>query len=176
MLCSLWTFKYMYSSSCLCFVSIIFSTFSNQGSHELQPILPGGTWLRFDFEDSHPVWLLTLSISSSLFCWEKQFDEVYVFLSWCQDLPTLYLQGGSIITLGPPHLHVGESSLSDDLTLLVSLDENGKFSLCLRQDKQVVICRFWLILWKHFIFPFCLHCLVKKNTPRSLEIQGMMKS
>ncbi|CAA7030718.1 unnamed protein product [Microthlaspi erraticum] len=42
------------------------------------------------------------------------------------DLPTLYLQGGSIITLGPPHLHVGESSLSDDLTLLVSLDENGK--------------------------------------------------
>uniref|UniRef100_A0A1J3DHX1 Alpha-glucosidase 2 n=1 Tax=Noccaea caerulescens TaxID=107243 RepID=A0A1J3DHX1_NOCCA len=72
------------------------STFSNQGSHELQPILPRGTWLRFDFEDSHP------------------------------DLPTLYLQGGSIITLGPPHLHVGECSLSDDLTLLVSLDENGK--------------------------------------------------
>ncbi|CAN6918313.1 unnamed protein product [Brassica oleracea] len=72
------------------------STLSNQGSHELQPILPRGTWLRFDFEDSHP------------------------------DLPTLYLQGGSIIALGPPHLHVGESSLSDDLTLLVSLDENGK--------------------------------------------------
>ncbi|KAL0856971.1 hypothetical protein Bca101_062125 [Brassica carinata] len=72
------------------------STLSNQGSHELQPVLPSGTWLRFDFEDSHP------------------------------DLPTLYLQGGSIIALGPPHLHVGESSLSDDLTLLVSLDENGK--------------------------------------------------
>ncbi|CAA7012973.1 unnamed protein product [Microthlaspi erraticum] len=72
------------------------STFSSQGTHELQPIFPRGTWLRFDFEDSHP------------------------------DLPTLYLQGGSIITLGPPHLHVGESSLSDDLTLLVSLDENGK--------------------------------------------------
>ncbi|CAH8314348.1 unnamed protein product [Eruca vesicaria subsp. sativa] len=72
------------------------STLSNQGSHEMQHILPRGTWLRFDFEDSHP------------------------------DLPTLYLQGGSIIALGPPHLHVGESSLSDDLTLLVSLDENGK--------------------------------------------------
>ncbi|ESQ47453.1 hypothetical protein EUTSA_v10019990mg [Eutrema salsugineum] len=72
------------------------STFSNQGSHELQHILPRGIWLRFDFEDSHP------------------------------DLPTLYLQGGSIISVGPPHLHVGESSLSDDLTLLVSLDENGK--------------------------------------------------
>ncbi|CAH2052908.1 unnamed protein product [Thlaspi arvense] len=72
------------------------STLSNEGSHELQHILPRGTWLRFDFEDSHP------------------------------DLPTLYLQGGSIISLGPPHLHVGESSLSDDLTLHVSLDENGK--------------------------------------------------
>ena len=47
----------------------------------------------------------------------------------CQDLPTLYLRGGSIISVSPPHLHVGEFTLSDDLTLLVSLDENGKFSL-----------------------------------------------
>lgn len=60
--------------------------------------------------------LLLVCMSSS--CW--------LFCSQCQDLPTLYLQGGSIISLGPPHLHVGESSLSDDLTLLVSLDENGK--------------------------------------------------
>ncbi|KAL1198504.1 putative glucan 1,3-alpha-glucosidase [Cardamine amara subsp. amara] len=80
------------------------STLSNQGSHELQHILPRGTWLRFDFEDSHP------------------------------DLPTLYLQGGSIISLGPPHLHVGESSFSDDLTLLVSLDENGRAKGLLFED------------------------------------------
>ncbi|EFH59703.1 hypothetical protein ARALYDRAFT_898886 [Arabidopsis lyrata subsp. lyrata] len=80
------------------------STLSSQGSHELQHILPRGIWLRFDFEDSHP------------------------------DLPTLYLQGGSIISLAPPHLHVGEFSLSDDLTLLVSLDENGKAKGLLFED------------------------------------------
>ncbi|EOA32320.1 hypothetical protein CARUB_v10015582mg [Capsella rubella] len=80
------------------------STSSTQGSHELQHILPRGTWLRFDFKDSHP------------------------------DLPTLYLQGGSIITLAPPHLHVGEFSLSDDLTLLVSLDENGRAEGVLFED------------------------------------------
>ncbi|XP_010421586.1 PREDICTED: uncharacterized protein LOC104707030 [Camelina sativa] len=80
------------------------STLSNQGSHELQHILPRGTWLRFDFEDSHP------------------------------DLPSLYLQGGSIISLAPPHLHVGEFSMSDDLTLLVSLDENGKAKGLLFED------------------------------------------
>ncbi|XP_023641670.1 uncharacterized protein LOC17893582 isoform X2 [Capsella rubella] len=80
------------------------STLSNQGSHELQHILPRGTWPRFDFEDSHP------------------------------DLPTLYLQGGSIIPLAPPHMHVGEFSMSDDLTLLVSLDENGKAKGLLFED------------------------------------------
>ncbi|CAK7328009.1 unnamed protein product [Dovyalis caffra] len=30
------------------------------------------------------------------------------------DLPTLYLQGGSIIPLPPSHQHVGEANLSDD--------------------------------------------------------------
>ena len=49
------------------------------------------------------------------------------FLWTCQDLPALYLQGGSVIPLGPPHQHVGESNPSDDLTLLVALDEHGKF-------------------------------------------------
>ncbi|CAN8270486.1 unnamed protein product [Cochlearia groenlandica] len=82
------------------------STLSTQGSHELQHILPRGTWLRFDFEDSHP------------------------------DLPTLYLQGGAIISLAPPHLHVGEFNLSDDLSLLVSLDENGKAVGLLFEDDR----------------------------------------
>lgn len=42
-----------------------------------------------------------------------------------QDLPTLFLQGGSIIPVGIPHLHVGEANSSDDLVLVVALDENG---------------------------------------------------
>ncbi|WCJ20544.1 heteroglycan glucosidase 1 [Euphorbia peplus] len=72
------------------------SSTPDRGTDSLQPTLPKGIWLRFDFDDSHP------------------------------DLPILYLQGGSIIPLGPPHQHVGEASLSDDLTLLVALDEYGK--------------------------------------------------
>ncbi|GAV90532.1 Glyco_hydro_31 domain-containing protein/Gal_mutarotas_2 domain-containing protein [Cephalotus follicularis] len=71
------------------------STIPDQGSDILQHALPKGIWMRFDFDDSHP------------------------------DLPALYLQGGSIIPLGPPHQHVGESKPSDDLILLVALDEHG---------------------------------------------------
>lgn len=37
----------------------------------------------------------------------------------------MYLKGGSIIPLGPPHQHVGEASGKDDLTLLVALDDHG---------------------------------------------------
>lgn len=53
-----------------------------------------------------------------------------------QDLPVLYLQGGSILSLGPPHQHVGESKPSDDLTLLVALDENGNFDALNLSDKH----------------------------------------
>ena len=42
-----------------------------------------------------------------------------------QDLPALYLKGGSIIPVGPSIQLVGEANLSDDLTLLVALDEHG---------------------------------------------------
>ncbi|KAK9095626.1 hypothetical protein Scep_027095 [Stephania cephalantha] len=63
---------------------------------ELPHVLPKGLWLRFDFEDSHP------------------------------DLPTLYLQGGFIIPVGPPFQHVGEANPTDDLSLILALDENGK--------------------------------------------------
>uniref|UniRef100_A0A2N9EDB9 DUF5110 domain-containing protein n=1 Tax=Fagus sylvatica TaxID=28930 RepID=A0A2N9EDB9_FAGSY len=75
-----------------------------QGLDKLDCTLPKGIWLRFDFDDSHP------------------------------DLPALYLQGGSIIPLGPPHQHVGESNPSDDLTLLVALDECGKAEGSLFED------------------------------------------
>ncbi|XP_010255723.1 PREDICTED: uncharacterized protein LOC104596335 isoform X2 [Nelumbo nucifera] len=80
------------------------STLPGQGSDELQPLLPKGIWLPFDFNDSHP------------------------------DLPTLYLQGGSIIPVGPPLQHVGEASPTDDLTLIVALDEHGKAEGVLFED------------------------------------------
>ncbi|OAY24303.1 hypothetical protein MANES_17G004600v8 [Manihot esculenta] len=80
------------------------STIPDQGTDKLQYHLPKGIWLRFDFDDSHP------------------------------DLPTLYLQGGFIIPLGPPHQHVDEAKFSDDLTLIVALDENGKAKGTLFED------------------------------------------
>ncbi|KAK3029744.1 hypothetical protein RJ639_038021, partial [Escallonia herrerae] len=71
------------------------STLPDQGVDQLEHTLPEGIWLSFDFDDSHP------------------------------DLPAFYLQGGSIIPFGPPYQHVGEADLTDDLSLLVALDEHG---------------------------------------------------
>ncbi|KAH9687554.1 Heteroglycan glucosidase 1 [Citrus sinensis] len=85
-------------------VLVCASTLPDQRSDKLQHALPKGIWQSFDFEDSHP------------------------------DLPSLYLRGGSILPLGPPHQHVGESKPSDDLTLLVALDENGKAKGVLFED------------------------------------------
>ncbi|OMO78676.1 Glycoside hydrolase, family 31 [Corchorus olitorius] len=80
------------------------STMPELGSDKLQVLLPKGIWLSFDFDDSHP------------------------------DLPALYLQGGSIIPLGPPLQHVGEYNRSDDITLVVALDEHGKAKGILFED------------------------------------------
>ncbi|KAL7166564.1 hypothetical protein ACSBR2_037269 [Camellia fascicularis] len=80
------------------------STVSDQGIDQLQLVLPKGIWLSFDFDDSHP------------------------------DLPALYLQGGSIIPLGPAIQHVGEANPTDDLSLLVALDEHGKAKGVLFED------------------------------------------
>ncbi|CAL5436016.1 unnamed protein product [Camellia sinensis] len=80
------------------------STVSDQGIDQLQLVLPKGIWLSFDFDDSHP------------------------------DFPTLYLQGGSIIPLGPAIQHVGETNPTDDLSLLVALDEHGKAKGVLFED------------------------------------------
>ncbi|CAL2258357.1 unnamed protein product [Prunus armeniaca] len=80
------------------------STLPGQGMDTLQCTLPKGIWLSFDFDDSHP------------------------------DLPALYLQGGTIIPVGPPHQHVGESNIFDDLTLVVALDEHGKAKGVLYED------------------------------------------
>ncbi|KAL6008262.1 hypothetical protein ACLOJK_033768 [Asimina triloba] len=51
------------------------------------------------------------------------------------DLPTLYLKGGSIIPVGPPIQHVGEAMLTDDLSLIVALDEDGKAEGVLFEDE-----------------------------------------
>ncbi|KAK6157971.1 hypothetical protein DH2020_005285 [Rehmannia glutinosa] len=72
------------------------STEEHHESDKKEHKLPKGIWRSFDFEDSHP------------------------------DLPTLYLKGGSIIPIGPPHECVDDACPEDDLTLLVALDEFGK--------------------------------------------------
>ncbi|KAM5573734.1 hypothetical protein ABKV19_013331 [Rosa sericea] len=85
-------------------VLVYASTAVGQGMDTLQCTLPKGIWMSFDFDDSHP------------------------------DLPALYLQGGAIIPVGPPHQHVGESNILDDLTLLVALNEHGKAEGVLYED------------------------------------------
>ncbi|PRQ19137.1 putative alpha-glucosidase [Rosa chinensis] len=85
-------------------VLVYASTAVGRGMDALQCTLPKGIWMSFDFDDSHP------------------------------DLPALYLQGGAIIPVGPPHQHVGESNILDDLTLLVALNEHGKAEGVLYED------------------------------------------
>ncbi|XP_068634479.1 uncharacterized protein [Aristolochia californica] len=80
------------------------STTPEKGSHQLLQQFPRGIWMSFDFDDPHP------------------------------DLPTLHLQGGSIIPLGPPLQYVGEANRSDDLSLLVALDETGRAEGVLFED------------------------------------------
>ncbi|XP_073139357.1 uncharacterized protein [Henckelia pumila] len=80
------------------------STGQDQELYQMQHKLPKGIWLSFDFEDSHP------------------------------DLPALYLKGGSIIPLAPLYQHVGEANDTDDLTLLVALDEYGNAEGSLFED------------------------------------------
>ncbi|KAK1367709.1 Alpha-glucosidase 2 [Heracleum sosnowskyi] len=80
------------------------STMNDHGVHQLQHTLPEGIWSSFDFDDSHP------------------------------DLPALYLQGGSIIPFSHPYQHVDEAGPSDDLSILIALDENGKAKGVLYED------------------------------------------
>ncbi|KAI3881256.1 hypothetical protein MKW92_003413, partial [Papaver armeniacum] len=64
------------------------------------------------------------------------FTVGFSFLRWImQDLPTLYLQGGSIIPVGLPVQHVEEANATDDLTLIVSLDQYGKAKDVLYEDE-----------------------------------------
>lgn len=80
------------------------STSPAEGVDQIPPLLPKGLWMSFDFDDAHP------------------------------DLPALYLRGGSIIPVGPPHQHVGEANPNDDLILIVALDEDGKAEGVLFED------------------------------------------
>lgn len=54
-----------------------------------------------------------------------------------QDLPLLYLEGGSIIPIGRAIQYVEEAKATDDLTLIIALDEFGKYKTILAN----------LILW-----------------------------
>ncbi|KAI8530784.1 hypothetical protein RHMOL_Rhmol11G0086100 [Rhododendron molle] len=83
---------------------VCLGTMCDEGIDQLQHVLPKGIWLSFDFGDSHP------------------------------DIPALYLQGGSIIPVGPAIQHVGEANPTDDLLLLVALDEHGKAKGVLFED------------------------------------------
>ncbi|KAK7367096.1 hypothetical protein VNO80_09105 [Phaseolus coccineus] len=85
-------------------VLVYASTLQREGLDKMEITLPKGIWLSFDFNDAHP------------------------------DLPALYLKGGSIIPVGLPLQHVGEANPSDDLTLLVALDEHGKAEGVLFED------------------------------------------
>ncbi|KAL4199445.1 hypothetical protein AMTRI_Chr03g51150 [Amborella trichopoda] len=80
------------------------STAPEKRSNASGDILPAGIWLRFDFDDQHP------------------------------DLPTLYLQGGSIVPVGPVLQHVGEAKPTDNVILMVALDEHGKARGILFED------------------------------------------
>ncbi|KAL2454519.1 heteroglycan glucosidase 1 [Abeliophyllum distichum] len=76
----------------------------DQELYQIQHKLPKGMWLSFDFEDSHP------------------------------DLPSLYLKGGSIIPLAPPYQHVDEANPTDDISLLVALDEHVELQVMLTAE------------------------------------------
>lgn len=49
--------------------------------------------------------------------------------SFLQELPLLYLKGGSIVPTAPVVQSVEDAKPTDTITLLVALDENGKFIL-----------------------------------------------
>ncbi|XP_012847183.1 PREDICTED: neutral alpha-glucosidase C-like [Erythranthe guttata] len=85
-------------------VLVYASTGRNHELYKVQHKLPKGIWLGFDFEDTHP------------------------------DLPALYLQGGSIIPVSPLYQSVDEIKHTDDLSLLVALNELGKAEGVLFED------------------------------------------
>lgn len=112
------------------------STIPELGSHESSHELPDGTWMRFDFGDSHPVSCLTTLVffiriynciiyMPDYFLCSANSVQFYPFET-IQDLPILYLQGGSIIPVGPPLQHLGEASPTDELSLFIALDISGK--------------------------------------------------
>ncbi|XP_022867689.1 uncharacterized protein LOC111387364 [Olea europaea var. sylvestris] len=83
---------------------LVYASTSDASNYQEQHELPKGIWISFDFDDYH------------------------------QDLPFLYLKGGSIIPLAPPCQNVGEAKREDDITLLVALDKHGKAEGFLYED------------------------------------------
>ncbi|KAI5082036.1 hypothetical protein GOP47_0001779 [Adiantum capillus-veneris] len=77
----------------------------DRGSNTKTTILPTGIWIEFDFDDSH------------------------------EDLPSLYLKGGSIIPTGPVVCNTDEMLISNELSLLVALDDKGQAEGLLYEDE-----------------------------------------
>ncbi|GER56247.1 alpha glucosidase-like protein [Striga asiatica] len=71
------------------------STNKENNVKEIPVLLPAGSiWREFNFEDYRP------------------------------ELPLLFLKGGSIIPVAPPHESVADAKPTDDLTLIVSIDDD----------------------------------------------------
>lgn len=106
-------------------------------------MLPDGVWHRFHFDDDHPVRFFSkvspacyhgISIPDcTLHCVVFFIETVVNRSSVLQELPLLFLRGGSIVPTGPVVQCVGEGKPTDTVTLLVALDKNGQFysSICL---------------------------------------------
>ncbi|KAF2315677.1 hypothetical protein GH714_040205 [Hevea brasiliensis] len=71
-------------------------------------------------------WTSLMKVEKEKITVEASISVIYLLGHLLLDLPTLYLQGRSIIPLGPPHQHVGEANFFDDVTLIVALSENGQ--------------------------------------------------
>lgn len=70
----------------------------------------------------------------------------------------MYLKGGSIIPVAPPYQHVNEANPTDDLSLLVALDEHGNLSaldLLIWENMYSINHIFWLNMYPvvHLLHP-----------------------
>lgn len=74
------------------------------GSTSKKRILPSGPWKEFNFDDAH------------------------------DDLPLLFLKGGSIIPTGPVVQNTGEMNAFNELTLIIALDDHGNAEGSLYED------------------------------------------
>ncbi|KAI5082028.1 hypothetical protein GOP47_0001771 [Adiantum capillus-veneris] len=80
------------------------STDKREGSSTKKVNLPLGSWKEFNFDDNH------------------------------EDLPLLFLKGGSILPTGPVVQNTGQLDVCNELTLVVALDDDGNAEGLLYED------------------------------------------